>query len=140
MIADPVPIITKDFPANTPASVQVSELHRLWCLYNDTKQTKEHFERSREYASKTGTGYISDSAQAQKERAAAIPVLKLAVLEHVERIEKLPQKALKALTPDEHLNLRWVLYHMRQERAREAELEALQEQHQTQERNDERSR
>jgi len=140
---DAIPIINRDFPTNTPASVRVKELHRLWCYYNDTKHAHEQSERSREYAAQVGTGIIRsplDSPKAQKERAAAIPILKLAVLDHIERIEELPQKALKTLTPDEHLNMRWVLYSMRQERAREAELETLQEQHKTPERDHGRNR
>lgn len=140
---NPIPIIMRDFPDDASVKDQVQEFYDRWALYNETRRTFEQIEQSRHYAERSGTGIIGDpeiSKREQQERANALPILKLGVLDALERIEKLPKTALQSLSKDDHLNLRWALVSLRQEREREAELEQLQEHHLAQERGDDRSR
>jgi hypothetical protein len=136
MNTDPIPIIIREFPTNSPASIQVQEFYDRWEMLNETQQRFEQTERNLHYAAKTNTSLIGNAADIkrdQQERAAALPVLKLSVLEALERVERIPDKALQTLSEDDRISLS-------QAKTRDDELTQLQERFQVEERDNDRER
>ena len=143
MNTDPIPIIIREFPTNSPASIQVQEFYDRWEMLNETQQRFEQTERNLHYAAKTNTSLIGNAADIkrdQQERAAALPVLKLSVLEALERVERIPDKALQTLSEDDRIKLRWALLSLSQAKTRDDELTQLQERFQVEERDNDRER
>lgn len=142
-VTEPILIMTRAFPDDAPVKDQVREFYDRWSIYNETKRSFEQVEQSLHFAERSGTSIVGDPVTAerdQQERAAALPILKLGVLEALERVEKLPNIALQSLSKDDRINLRWALVSIQQARAREEDLARLQKHHQAQERDDDRHR
>jgi len=140
---DSRPFIVRQFLEGAPVRVQVREFYDRWMLFNETKREFEQTELNMMYAAKnniTLIGDASDLKRDQRERTNAIPILKVSVLEALERVKILSDEALRTLPPDERINLRWALHSLSQLQSREEALAQLQLNYANRERDHDRER